>query len=189
MAQPPPARSSSSADARIRIVPARSPAEIAVARQLFLEYAESLGFDLCFQDFEKELAELPGDYAPPAGRLLLAVSTAPGSSEGAAAAENAAGCVALRPLGDAACEMKRLYVRPAFRGIGLGRRLTVEAIEEARRAGHARMRLDTVPSMREAIALYRALGFREIAPYRPNPIPGALYLELDLNAETSREAR
>jgi len=145
------------------------PDRVATVRALFLEYAESLGFSLCFQGFDRELAGLPGDYAPPRGRLWLAVE------DGAAA-----GCVALRPESGDAAEMKRLYVRPAFRGRGLGRALAEAACDEARELGYARLRLDTVPRMREAISLYQAMGFREIAPYRENPIPGARYLELDL---------
>ncbi|HZU43194.1 MAG TPA: GNAT family N-acetyltransferase [Terriglobales bacterium] len=140
-------------------------------RTLFNEYAESLGFSLCFQSFEVELAQLPWEYAPPSGRLLLARS-------GAAVA---AGCVALHKLEDGICEMKRLYVRPQFRGTGLGRRLAEEIIAQARDIGYRRMRLDTVVSvMGRAVELYRALGFREIAPYRENPIPSASYMELDL---------
>ena len=152
----------------ITVSPASSD-DLAVVRELFNEYAAGLGVDLCFQGFERELAELPGDYAPPGGRLLLAWA------EG-----GPIGCAALRPLGDGTCEMKRLYVRPAARGTGLGRRLATTVIGEARRIGYDRMRLDTLPSMSEAIALYRSLGFSEIAPYRANPIPGALFLELAL---------
>jgi putative acetyltransferase len=152
------------------IIQASSPAEIAQARILFLEYAQSLGFSLCFQDFDRELATLPGHYAPPKGRLLLA------EYEGQLAA-----CVALRGFEDDICEMKRLYLRPAFRGKGLGRTLAEHLIAEARRIGYRSMRLDTVePVMKDAVAMYRRLGFREIPPYRENPIAGALYMELDL---------
>ena len=156
----------------LRFFPAESPDQIAQARELFLEYAQSLGFSLCFQNFDKELGALPGKYAAPEGRLLIA------EYEG-----QLAGCVALRKLGheDAICEMKRLYIRPQFRGKGLGRALADRVILEARQIGYQRMRLDTVePVMKDAVALYRKIGFREIEPYRTNPIPGALYMELDL---------
>jgi ribosomal protein S18 acetylase RimI-like enzyme len=147
---------------------AESPAQIAQARELFLEYAQSLGFSLCFQGFDKELASLPGDYAPPAGRLLLA------EFEG-----QLAGCVALHQLEHAICEMKRLYLRPQFRGKGLGRTLADRIIREARHIGYQHIRLDTVePVMKDAVALYRKIGFYEIPPYCANPIPGALYMEL-----------
>ena len=154
---------------RMEIVQALTPGHVAEARALFREYERSLGIDLCFQGFEQELAGLPGAYAPPRGRLLL-------SLDGAAPA----GCVALRPLADAVCEMKRLYVRPAFRGRRAGRQLAQAVIAEARAIGYARMRLDTLPSMKEAIALYRALGFVEIAPYTTNPVAGTLFMELAL---------
>jgi putative acetyltransferase len=157
---------------------AESPAQIAQARELFLEYAQSLGFSLCFQNFDSELANLPGDYAPPEGRLLLA------EYEG-----QLAGCVALHKLGSEGssdtgsefCEMKRLYLRPQFRGKGLGRALADRIIAEAQQIGYKRMRLDTVePVMKDAVAMYRRLGFREIAPYCANPIAGALHMELKL---------
>jgi ribosomal protein S18 acetylase RimI-like enzyme len=154
----------------VSIVEATTPQHIEQVRALFLEYAGSLGFSLCFQSFDKELAELPGDYAPPEGRLLLAVSGG-----------RAAGCVALHKIGEGVCEMKRLYLRPELRGSGAGRALAERVIADARSAGYRRMRLDTVAgTMDAAIALYRRLGFREIAPYRANPVPGALYMELSL---------
>ena len=147
-----------------------SPEQIAAIRELFLEYAQSLGFSHCFQSFDKELAELPGDYAAPEGRLLLA--TCEGQS---------AGCVALHKLDHEICEMKRLYVRPEFRGKGLGKILAERIIGEAHQIGYKQLRLDTVePLMRTAVKMYRTLGFREIAPYRPNPIEGALYMEISL---------
>ena len=145
-------------------------AQIAQARELFLEYAESLGFSLCFQNFDQELAGLPGDYAPPGGRLLLAELSG-----------ELAGCVALHKFDDDICEMKRLYLRPKFRGKGLGRILAEAIIAEARKIGYQSMRLDTVgPVMPDAAAMYLKLGFREIAPYRTNPMPGTLYMELTL---------
>jgi putative acetyltransferase len=155
-------------NSRLQFAQAASSAQIAQARELFLEYAQSLGFSLCFQNFEKELAELPGDYAPPGGRLLLAEHES-----------HLVGCVALHPLGPGICEMKRLYLRPQFRGKNLGRALSEHIIAEARQIGYERMRLDTVePVMKDAVAMYRKLGFKDIAPYRPNPNPGTLYMEL-----------
>ena len=136
------------------LIQAVSTTEIALARELFLEYAQSLGFSLCFQNFDKELAELAGEPT---------------------------GCVALHKLETRICEMKRLYLRPKFRGKGLGRILAETIGAEARQIGYDRMRLDTVePVMKDAVGLYRKLGFREIAPYRPNPMPGTLYMELEL---------
>jgi len=147
---------------------AQSPAQIAQVRELFLEYARSLNFSLCFQSFDQELAGLPGDYSPPDGLLLLA------EYDG-----QSAGCVAMHRLDAETCEMKRLYLRPAFRGKGLGRALAETVIARARELAYRRMRLDTVePVMQDAVRLYRVLGFTEIAPYRPNPIAGALYMEL-----------
>jgi putative acetyltransferase len=166
----PSAPAASSAVNGFSIVQAASQAEIAQARELFLEYAKSLGFSLCFQNFDQELAELPGDYSPPDGRLLLAKL-----------ADQIAGCVALHKLQPGICEMKRLYLRPQFRGKGLGRILANAVIAEARKIGYNFMRLDTVePVMKDAVALYRRLGFYEIAPYRVNPMPDTLYMELRL---------
>jgi ribosomal protein S18 acetylase RimI-like enzyme len=137
-----------------------------IIRLLFREYADALSFDLGFQSFNDELGSLPGSYAPPSGRLIAALDGA-----------EPAGCVALHNLGEGYCEMKRLYVRPAYRGRKIGRALAKKAILEARGIGYRAMRLDTVSSMTEAIALYRALGFYAIAPYRFNPLRHALYFE------------
>jgi putative acetyltransferase len=156
---------------KLTIVPGHAPADIGNVRRLFEEYAASLDVDLCFQGFDAELASLPGDYAPPAGRLLLAIQ-----------GNTVAGCVALRRLEREICEMKRLYVRPAFHGLGIGRMLVARVIEEARDAGYRRMRLDTLPTMIRARALYRRVGFHEIPPYRSNPVEGVTFLELDLRS-------
>jgi GNAT superfamily N-acetyltransferase len=171
-----------------QIIHAASPDHIASIRELFLEYQRWLGLDLCFQNFSAELAALPGDYALPSGRLLLALHAA-----------RPAGCIALRKLvledafcrgasldrpsrpGENLCEMKRLFVRPEFQSLKIGRALAERVIAEARAMGYARMRLDTLPVMTRAHALYAALGFREIPPYRHNPVPGAVYMELDLS--------
>jgi ribosomal protein S18 acetylase RimI-like enzyme len=154
----------------LHILPAESHTQLAQVRELFLEYAQSLGFSLCFQSFDAELAGLPGDYAPPEGRLLLAHYE-----------NQVAGCVALHKLEPGICEMKRLYLRPQFRGKGLGRALADQIIAEARQIGYQRIRLDTVePVMKDAVEMYRKIGFREIASYRLNPIAGALYMELQL---------
>jgi GNAT superfamily N-acetyltransferase len=154
----------------VTILQAESPVQLQQVRELFLEYAGSLGFNLCFQGFEQELAGLPGDYALPYGRLLLA------EEDGLTA-----GCVALHRLDDEVCEMKRLYLRPQFRGKGLGKTLCERIFSEARQIGYRRLRLDTVETvMKDAVAMYRRLGFREISAYRENPISGALYFELDL---------
>jgi putative acetyltransferase len=155
-------------DRNVRVELVHDPSADSV-RPLLREYADSLGFALDFQDFEREVAELPGAYAPPDGVLLLA--RVDGED---------AGCVALRPLDSETCEMKRLFVRPAHRGLGLGRTLAEAIVAEARSRGYARMRLDTVPGMETAHALYAELGFAETAPYRANPVPGARFLELQL---------
>src|SRR5438270_4949983 len=149
---------------------AESPEQIAQARELFLEYANSLAFSLCFQSFDQELASLPGVYAPPDGRLLLATSNG-----------DLAGCVALHKLESDICEMKRLFVRPRYRGKGLGRQLADKIIAEARQLRYKKLRLDTVePAMKTAVAMYRQLGFHEIPSYRQHPIAGALYMQLQL---------
>ena len=162
---------------RIRIACPENAAEIDAARELMREYARGLGIDLCFQNFEQELAMLPGEYAGPSGRLLLAFVD-----------DEVAGCGAFRALADVdhanACEMKRLYVRPAFRRFGLGRLLAQALIDDARRAGHSTMLLDTLDDMESARGLYASLGFEEVAPYYYNPIPGAHYLKVDLEGVT-----
>jgi GNAT superfamily N-acetyltransferase len=146
-----------------------------VAHELFVEYSESLGVDLCFQGFAEELARLPGEYARPAGRLILAFD-----------GEHAVGCGALRRIDDRVCEMKRVYL-PSVRGSGAGRLLIDTLIEMAHEIGYERMRLDTLRSMTRAKAIYSSLGFKEIAPYRANPVPGALFLELDLRTQATSE--
>lgn len=156
----------------LRIVPALTEETLSQAQILFREYGRMPGVAPCVEDFEREVAALPGSYAPPGGRLLLAIPDPPGN------AESAAGCVALRPWEQDACEMKRLYVRPAFRGQGAGRDLVKELIDQARSQGYRRMLLDTLPVMHESHRLYRALGFRQIDAYHNKPLPGALYFEL-----------
>ena len=153
----------------LRIVQVYSQEEIQQVKFLFSEYASSLDFDLSFQNFEDELANLPGEYSLPSGALLLAYYE-----------ESAAGCVAMRKLAEDICEMKRLYVRQAFRGKKIGKELSLAIIVEAKSRGYSRMRLDTVPSMMEALQLYRSLGFKEPSPYRYNPRAGAMFLELAL---------
>lgn len=153
----------------MRVVDGHTDDRLPAVKILFEEYAASLEVDLSFQDFDSELAELPGDYAPPAGRLLLALD-----------GDAPAGCVALRPYEPGVCEMKRLYVRPAFQGTGLGRRLAEAIVAAGREAGYASMRLDTLPTMEAARSLYRSLGFEEIEAYRPNPVHGTTYFELRL---------
>ena len=155
---------------QIELFQATLPEHIEQVRVLFLEYGTSLDFSLCFQSFDEELKTLPGAYGPPGGELLLARH-----------AGHAAGCIALRKLDAGICEMKRLYVRPADRGIGLGRLLVERLLVEARALGYERMRLDTVESaMKDAVALYRRMGFKEIAPYSKVPIESALWMELVL---------
>jgi GNAT superfamily N-acetyltransferase len=157
----------------IRLQAPDTPALIDATRALFAEYAQALGIDLCFQQFDAELAGLPGDYAAPQGTLLLAYVD-----------DELAGCGAFRPLPDAdyanACEMKRLYVRPAFRRFGLGRLLAQALIDGALQAGYSAMLLDTLDDMEAARGLYETLGFTEVPPYYFNPIPGAHYLQVDL---------
>ncbi|MGI8917839.1 MAG: GNAT family N-acetyltransferase [Pyrinomonadaceae bacterium] len=155
----------------MRIVQAQSESEIEQVRELFDEYVAWLGINLCFQNYDKEVASLPGEYAPPRGRLLLAV----------AEDRAVAGCAALRNLGNGVAEMKRLFVRPAFRGQRLGWQLAETIVDEARTLGYEQIRLDTLPGkMDHAIAMYRVLGFKDIAPYYNNPVAGAAFMELKL---------
>ena len=154
----------------MKLIQVTSEAEVQEVRKLFKEYHEWLGLNLCFQNFEQELASLPGDYLPPDGRLILATEN-----------DKVAGCVALRKLDDGICEMKRLYVRPIFRGTGLGRLLATSLIETAKEVGYQKMRLDTLPGkMDRAIAMYQRLGFKNIDPYYFNPVEDAAFMELDL---------
>ena len=165
----------------LRITSAETDEGVKQASILFREYAAALDVDLSFQNFQQELASLPGDYAPPDGRLFLAVlDNLPAAEQGSPSSPHVAGCIALRKFEAETCEMKRLYVRPEFRGHGAGRALAHAVIDAAREIGYLRMRLDTLPQMTEAQALYRALGFREIPPYRHNPIVGSRYFELGL---------
>ena len=163
----------------IRIETADTPEALAATREIFREYAGTLGVDLCFQGFEQELAGLPGDYAAPAGSLRLAFV------DGALA-----GCGAIRPLPDVdypdACELKRLYVRRAFRRFGLGRLLAQRLIDDAAQTGYSTLLLDTLDDMEAARELYASLGFEEVPPYYFNPVPGAHYLKLDLRDMPSR---
>ncbi len=138
-------------------------------KDIFREYREDLGLDLDFQDFEEELDDLPGEYSPPEGAILLAEEES-----------KTVGCVALRKIDDKTCEMKRLYVKPEYRGHGLGRKLTLSIIDKAREKGYEKMKLDTLTTLKEANDLYRSLGFEECEPYRYNPLEDALYMELDL---------
>jgi ribosomal protein S18 acetylase RimI-like enzyme len=157
----------------VKIVAASSAEDYDMARVLFREYQASLNIDLCFQSFEEELAGLPGKYAPPKGRLLLAFGED----------DSPAGVIAMRPIDGDICEMKRLFVRPAARGQNLGRKLIDRVLEEAREAGYTKMRLDTLTGlMDKAIALYRSYGFYDIPAYYQSPMPNELYLEKDLGA-------
>jgi len=157
----------------LNVLHATTPDHVENARALFKEYASSLGVDLSFQDFERELTDLPGEYSEPQGCILLAFHDS-----------DLVGCVALRPLSSDICEMKRMYVRPAFRRQRIGWALALDVIAEARKWGYKKMRLDSLPAMREAQALYRSLGFREISAYRLNPIKGSVFMELELQKHT-----
>lgn len=153
----------------MQIVPAHDAEHLPTARELFQEYADGMGINFCFQGFTEELAALPGKYAPPDGRLLVA------ECEGLHVA-----CVASRKIAEGICEMKRLYVRPAFRGLGIGRVLAQAVIQSARDCGYRAMKLDTLASMKTAVTLYESLGFRRTAAYYDNPLPDVVYFELQL---------
>ena len=153
----------------LTIVPAVADDDIERVRELFVEYQRALGVDLGYQGFDDELAGLPGDYGPPRGALFLCLDES-----------RPAGCVAMRPLGEDLCEMKRLYLRASLRGRGAGRLLAERVIDQARAIGYRAMRLDSLPTMKEAIALYESLGFTRIAPYYPSPVAGTVYMEREL---------
>jgi GNAT superfamily N-acetyltransferase len=161
----------------VTVIEAESPENFKQARALFQEYADELGIDLAFQHFDHELASLPGWYAKPLGRLLLAIEDG-----------EAVGCAGLHPLEDEICEMKRLYVRDHHRGTGIGRALATAIVDEARKIGYRRMRLDTLESMTEATGLYLSLGFKPTSAYRHNPIDGATFLELVLHHGSDHRA-
>lgn len=169
---------------RFQIIDAHAAPWLPDVRALFREYATSLGFSLCFQAFDEELATLPGKYAPPAGRLLLALAGTKGpagdTGESDASVPQAVACAALRPLEPGMCELKRMYVQPLYRGHGLARQLAATLIATARDRGYTRMRLDTLKTMTAANTLYEHLGFRDIPPYCHNPLAEARYLELRL---------
>ena len=154
----------------MNIIQAESAGELQETKSLFREYEQELAVDLCFQHFEEELAGLPGKYQPPAGALLLGLHD-----------RSAVGCVAMRRMGSSTCEMKRLFVRPRFRKMGLGRLLAQEIISCAHYAGYRMMYLDTLARLKDAIQLYHSLGFRETAPYYDNPLDDVVYLQLELN--------
>ena len=155
----------------MKIVKVKTSEQIEEKRKLFLEYEEYLCVDLCFQSFEEELSKLPGVYAPPEGKLLLAVD-----------GDQVVGCVALRKHSEGICEMKRLFVRKKYRGEGIGRKLALEIISDAKNIGYSLMRLDTLSKLNEAISLYNSLGFKKINPYYNNPLPGVVFWELNLKA-------
>ncbi|KXU83370.1 acetyltransferase [Paraburkholderia monticola] len=167
----------------IHLHTARFPEQLQVVRTLFREYADSLGIDLCFQQFDDELASLPGKFAAPRGSVLLASNGR--GDDGGDGAGSIVGCVAMRPIDDTTCEMKRLYVRPAARGLQVGRQLATRICATAKEAGYHRIRLDTLPTMQAALGLYASLGFEPIDAYVFNPIPGAIYLECDLTRRPS----
>ncbi|NIF52145.1 GNAT family N-acetyltransferase [Burkholderia sp. Ax-1724] len=162
----------------IHLQTARFPEQLDIVRTIFREYAGSLGIDLGFQQFDSELAGLPGKFAEPRGRVLLASNDA----------GEIVGCVAMRPLDETICEMKRLYVRPAGRGLHVGRQLATRICALAKQAGYRRMRLDTLPTMQAALGLYASLGFEPIDAYVFNPIPGAIFLECDLTKQHEQSA-
>lgn len=157
----------------IRIIEANTDESIAQTKSLFLEYAESLDFSLCFQNFDNELENFPNQYSPPTGNLFLALSE-----------NDPIGCVGVRSFEKDICEMKRLYVKPEYRGKGAGKELAVSAIKSGKELGYEYMRLDTLSSMETANQLYKSLGFIQIKSYRDNPIDGAIYMELNLDSAT-----